>query len=624
MPAKLIVLSGPERDRVYPLENHGSFLIGRGQSCQIAITDPLSSREHAQLNYEGGQWSLTDAGSRNGTSVNGSKVDSAVLYDGCRIRIGGTEFQFSQSPTRSPDELTIETINHVQPMVAGGAEGQKTGRGAFAALKDRRKFDEIYDLYQLTYQCLVSEQMDSMIDRSLALLRTCTKSNVVALLTIDDFDVLRPLYIDPADGESRLKLSKRLTEMVVKQASAIWAMNEPKVTRDEAPHAQFSDAICIPLLQNKTPFGAVHLYRETEQFEESHFDFSIAAANVLSAAILRLRRNQSLQATSVRLKAKHADTDNLIGDSRQMKALKERIARVAVANGTVLIRGESGVGKELVAGAIHRAGNRAGAPMLSVNCAAIPSELMESQLFGHVKGAFTGADKDHAGWFKQADGGTLFLDEVGELNLGGQAKLLRILEGHPFLPVGGVKEVKVNVRVLVATNRDLRDFVREKRFREDLYYRLSTFELHIPPLRDRGEDIAILIDFFLDHFRREHGRTSLQLSESARNRLLSYRWPGNVRQLRNVIDSAVVLAVGDEIAATDLALHEPLNDSLDTLRIEDWERRLIPEALKRAEGKIPDAAEMLGISRATLYRKLDTFGLNKDGGPTHADRNEAY
>ena len=177
----------------------------------------------------------------------------------------------------------------------------------------------------------------------------------------------------------------------------------------------------------------------------------------------------------------------------------------------MLVRGESGSGKELVARAIHRTSPRADRPMVSVNCAAIPADLMESQLFGHKAGSFTGADRDHIGFFQQADMGTLFLDEVGELTLEGQAKLLRILEGHPFLPVGATEEVSVDVRVIAATNQDLQKYVRDKRFREDLYYRLSVFELHLPPLRDRGTDIDLLVDFFLDHFRRLHGRPHLTL-----------------------------------------------------------------------------------------------------------------
>jgi transcriptional regulator with PAS, ATPase and Fis domain len=294
-----------------------------------------------------------------------------------------------------------------------------------------------------------------------------------------------------------------------------------------------------------------------------------------------------------------------------MKELQTKIERVGQVTGCVLIRGESGAGKELVARAVHRASPRADRPMLSVNCAAIPADLMESQLFGHKKGAFTGADRDHIGYFEQADLGTLFLDEVGEMTLAGQAKLLRILEGHPFLPVGATAEVSADVRVIAATNQDLQAYVREKKFREDLYYRLSVFELHIPPLRDRGDDVELLIDFFLEHFRNERGRTDLHLSDAARAKLLGYAWPGNVRQLRNVLDSAVVLAAGDQIEVADLMLRDVGSGELESLKIEDWERRLIGEALVRAGGSVPEAAKLLGIGRATLYRKIDEYDIER-------------
>jgi transcriptional regulator with GAF, ATPase, and Fis domain len=365
------------------------------------------------------------------------------------------------------------------------------------------------------------------------------------------------------------------------------------------------------------------------------------------------------------------DFNELIGKSNSMMELKKRIARIAKASGCILVRGESGTGKELVARAIHRNSLRATKPMLSVNCAAIPHDLMDSQLFGHIKGAFTGADHDHIGYFQQANQGTLFLDEVGELNLEGQAKLLRILEGHPFLPVGGTKQVSVDVHVISATNRDLREFVAERRFREDLYYRLSVFEVEIPPLRKRGEDIELLVGFYLERFKKLSARDHLGMSPEAMLLLRNYDWPGNVRELRNVIDSAVVLAEDWLIRPEDLSLRNgnrstihslmiridppsresghPSSSSLrppfgssdtaigglqadadrgetspsqqdskilqpnqssegiefDTLNVSVWEQRLIKEALHRTHGNIPAAAELLGMARATLYRKLE-------------------
>jgi two-component system, NtrC family, response regulator HydG len=611
MSAYFVVTRGSDLDHRFALDPLIENKLGRGLGCQVLLNDPLSSRVHATLRFANNQWLLTDSGSRNGTLVNGSKVDEAVLGIGDKVRIGGTELEFYEEPEHSAQDVTVETINLAHSLLG---EDVSSARSAFAGLRDRRRLEELLDLYQLATRCLSIIDQNETIEMTLEVLRLRTKATVAGFLFLDQGGDLRPQHIMPPDGAGKmLKLSRRLTDLVAREMTAIWAKNEQRRSED-GPLKHFTDAICVPILHFQKTIGALHLYRDTDQFDGHHFDFAISVANILSASLARLQAQDVLKNKAERLIARNADFDELLGESQPMLDLKERIGRIARANGTVLIRGESGSGKELVARAILREGTRSSRPMLSVNCAAIPSELMESQLFGHVRGSFTGAEKDHAGWFQQANGGTLFLDEVGELTLGGQAKLLRILEGHPFLPVGGTKEVRVDVRVLTATNRDLRDFVREKRFREDLYYRLSTFELMIPPLRQRGTDIGLLIDHFFSHFRQTHGRPSLTMPSVVREKLLKYPWPGNVRQLRNVIDSATVLAIGDELRLTDLALHESSVEMLDSLRIEDWEQRLIREALKRTNGSIPDAAELLGISRATLYRKLETYNIAKDGG----------
>jgi DNA-binding NtrC family response regulator len=369
--------------------------------------------------------------------------------------------------------------------------------------------------------------------------------------------------------------------------------------------------LCVPLVRDGAVLGAVHAYLEHGRFRQSDFEFAISLANITTVALVRAQRERNLSTEYQHLVAKLPDQGAIIGECPSMVEMKSKIARLARASGCVLITGESGTGKELIARAVHQGSARADRPMLCVNCAAIPAELMESQLFGHKAGSFTSADRDHEGYFQQADLGTLFLDEVGEMTLEGQAKLLRILEGHPFLPVGGQKEISVDVRVIAATNQNLQTYVRQKRFREDLYYRLAVFELRAPPLRERGADVARLVDFFLDHFRRQHGRPGVRLSAEARAKLLAYQWPGNVRQLRNVIDSAVVLAENQEIRVADLGLLDPVGGELESLSLQYWEQRLIKEALARTEGNVPEAANLLGIGRATLYRKVDEYRIER-------------
>lgn len=613
MSTYLVITRGKEQDARYPLNRSIENMMGRGLECQVQLNDPLSSRVHAKVFFKDAQWHVVDAGSRNGTLLNGSKIDTAILGSGNRIRIGNTELEFVDDTIT--DDLTVERINLSHDLRVDGkgnaTDGLASGMSAFLSLRKAGRAEDLSDLHHLSIRCISLTNPDQVADLAIEVMRSRTQATLVAFLLANEYGKLSVYRRFPSSNESRIVLSDRLTDMVCQQSTAVWVKNETRPPGD-GPLRHYADAICVPLMGDGKTIGAIHLYREKEVFDSVAFDFSIAAASILSAALVRARTEEAIRIDHERLQDKNAAFDELLGESKVMQELKEKITRVARATGSILVRGESGSGKELVARAIHRASPRADRPMLSVNCAAIPSELMESQLFGHVKGAFTGADKDHIGWFQQAHGGTLFLDEIGEMTLAGQAKLLRILEGHPFLPVGGRKEVRVDVRVIAATNRDLGEFVADKRFREDLFYRLSVFEIKVPPLRQRTTDIALLVDHFFDHFCRQHGRTNLKLSESARTKLLEYGWPGNVRQLRNVIDSAVVLATGDEIRISDITLTESKVDVFDTLNVEQWEQRLIREALKRTRSSIPEAAELLGISRATLYRKLETYSINKD------------
>ncbi len=583
--------------------------IGRGLECDVVLTDPLSSRVHSVVVCEEGLWWVRDAGSRNGTYLNGQKVDEARLAENCSLKIGSTEFIFLQSASR-PSES--EQQEHTQTIVRDRVvQGHDTGSIGVTVLRDVERAHDFLTLHQLSIKLLGCTDPDQVVRESLDLLQQRTRAAVVGFLWVSDDGQLKPKVVMPEDAAGKVKLSNSLTEMVIRQGKAVW-IDSQLHSEGMQTLQHYADAICVPLIHEATTLGAIHLYLEHGRFRQSDFEVAIPLANILTVALVRARRDATLKADHRRLIDKSAVSDELIGDSKPMDDLRSRIARVARATGSVLVRGESGVGKELVARAVHRSSNRSDRPMLSVNCAALPRDLMESQLFGHKKGAFTGADSDHVGWFQQAHTGTLFLDEVGEMTLEGQAKLLRILEGHPFLPVGGTKEVSVDVRVIAATNRDLAEFVREGRFREDLYYRLSVFELYIPPLRERGSDIRKLIDFFVDHFRRQHGRPSLTLSVDAREKLEGYQWPGNVRQLRNVIDSAVVMCEGSIILPDDLGLRDVGNAAeLESLRMDYWERRLIQEALKRTSGNVPEAAKLLGLGRATLYRKIEEYGIER-------------
>jgi two-component system NtrC family response regulator len=294
------------------------------------------------------------------------------------------------------------------------------------------------------------------------------------------------------------------------------------------------------------------------------------------------------------------------------------VRRVAPSEATVLIRGESGTGKELIAKAIHYGSPRASGPMIRVNCAALPETLLESELFGHEKGAFTGAFAARKGRFELADGGTLFLDEIGDLPLPLQAKLLRVLQEREFERLGSGKPVRVNVRILAATHRDLEALLKAAEFREDLYYRLNVVTISLPPLRERREDLPLLMDHFLRSFAEKNKKTIRGFTQEAREMLLRYEYPGNVRELENIIERAVVLTRDDVIGRADLPLStqglegEERKEASLPATVEAVERRMITEALARAGGIQTRAAELLGISERALRYKLNKYGFSGD------------
>jgi two-component system nitrogen regulation response regulator NtrX len=311
----------------------------------------------------------------------------------------------------------------------------------------------------------------------------------------------------------------------------------------------------------------------------------------------------------------------MVGDSRVMVHLREQIALAAPTNGRVLIQGENGTGKELVARSVHGLSRRSAGPFVAVNCAAIPEELIESELFGHVRGAFTGAVSDHRGKFELADGGTIFLDEIGDMSLNTQAKVLRVLQEQVVESVGGRVGVEVDVRVVAATNKSLQREIQAGRFRDDLFYRLNVVPIFVPPLRDRREDIDRLSEHFLARYTIEYGRRAKTVDPGARAMLRSYGWPGNVRELRNVIERVVIMVPGPVVTAQDLGFlnttsvgpEMPLVSSQGSRRLHEardqFERDYILHALTEQRGNITRTAVALGLERSNLYRKMRSFGI---------------
>ncbi|MBV9490562.1 MAG: sigma-54-dependent Fis family transcriptional regulator [Verrucomicrobia bacterium] len=376
-----------------------------------------------------------------------------------------------------------------------------------------------------------------------------------------------------------------------------------------------------PICMLMTAYGSIAT--AVEAMKRGAYDFVTKPVNIdeLEIKIARAIQGRQTEQENLQLKQQVQERfglENLIGESRAMHRIYETVRQIAPSRATVLILGESGTGKELIAHAIHNLSTRQKTKFVAVNCAAFPPQLIESELFGHEKGAFTGAIERRIGRIEQAAGGTLFLDEIGEIDANVQVKILRALDPGVFERVGGNQTIKADVRLIAATNRDLPELVREGKFREDLFYRLNVVQVRVPPLRERKEDVPLLATAFLKEISQRDGKPIRPLSPEALDCLLRYDWPGNVRELKGAIDSGMTLATGPQITVRDLPatvrgealdLNPRAEPKADQVNLHDNEIRLIMRALEESQGNRTEAAKRLGISRRTLHRRLREFNL---------------
>jgi Nif-specific regulatory protein len=392
--------------------------------------------------------------------------------------------------------------------------------------------------------------------------------------------------------------------------------------RDSITSLGATSLICAPVVHNGKVLALIHLYciDPHRSLGNDDLEFAVAVAKHVGIVLAPIQRQDSLFAQNRELRQQLRLESELIGDSQAIRQVHEQIARVAPTHATVLIRGESGSGKELVARAIHFSSPRRDGPFVCLNCAAITETLLESELFGHERGAFTGATEKKIGKFEAAHQGTIFLDEIGEMAFGTQAKLLRVLEGHPFERVGGSTPIRVDVRVVAATNQPLEKGMQEGRFRRDLFYRLQVVEIRIPPLHQRRDDVPMLADHFLKRFAKETNRKIRGFTPAALERMTQYHWPGNVRELKNVIERAVALARGPMLDVADIWLSSLeiggpaplLADAFDPLPLDEVEKRHIVRTLDHTDWNKSQAANILKIERSTLDRKIKAYGLKKE------------
>jgi len=597
MRALLTIVRGEGTPKSLQLDPARPITVGRSRENHVVLHDDKASRQHARIYFEDGQWFLRDNGTLNGTRIGTVPIDrEVVLRDGVEFEIAEMRLRFNlgNSTVRLPAQPVLTVPQSDDCLTPWHA-------------------DELIVLHDFMTRSGECTEPREVIQQALETVLRYARATVVGFLGLDQDNNPLPRVLLPEMARVDFVLSRQLIERVQGLGQTVWLQAARPQLNDSESLAPFTDAICVPLKAEGAPFATLHIYRVNQGFGEREVRFSEMIAGYLANQLGRLRKFRRLEAENSRLRRGVPLSEELIGASPAIQNLKHLISKAAACPSTVLIHGETGAGKELVASALHRLSARNNSPFVVANCGAIAANLLESELFGHCEGSFTGASKYHPGLFEQADEGTLFLDEVGDMSPDCQVKVLRAIEGKPFKPVGGTQDVQVDVRVVAASHKDLAKEVRAGRFRQDLYFRLRVIFLSVPPLRDHSEDVPALVDRFLAKFAADTGRKK-QLTPAALQRLREYNWPGNVRELRTVLESAVMLTDGEVIDAEDFWLqgatlgeHQPMS-----LKLEDVEAWAIREALKQTKGNISAAARTLAISRETLSQKIKKYGISKD------------
>jgi transcriptional regulator with GAF, ATPase, and Fis domain len=626
---------------VFSLAAADRYTLGRAATNRIVLKDELCSREHAEVFRSNGSWHVRDLNSLNGTRLNSERLTGeSELTPGDDVHLGKTHLLFVEDMSQLPDVPTEprdreETDSSVSikkrlgqtrfltpvPPEQGPTDTASENTGRHNLSRD------LSLLYRLALDMGSATTYEDLVNVVLNGLLEAIPAEVGAVLTVKEggaLDVTAYRHRDPSvRGYSRV--SEYLSHEVLRSREAVLAENVARDrylrNRESLHDLGITSVICAPVSFQDRVLGLIHLYCNDphKALDGEDLEFAVAVSKQLGNVIHQMRRQESLASEIDSLRHQLRVESELVGDGPAVQAIESQVGRVASTNATVLIRGESGVGKELVARAIHYNSNRKDGPFICLNCAALTETLLESELFGHERGSFTGATEKKVGKFEASDHGTIFLDEIGEMNVGTQAKLLRVLEGHPFERVGGSVPIKVDVRVVAATNQPLEQGVHDGRFRKDLFFRLQVVEIRVPPLRDRRGDVPQLADHFLKRFVRETGRKIKGFTPAAMQKMEAYDWPGNVRELRNVVERAVALSSGPTLDAPDVWLSsldlasppESAGADYQPVTLEEVERVHIQRTLEFTEWNKSRTAEILDIERSTLDRKIKLYELKR-------------
>ena len=626
------MIAGPSKDQVIPLPD-GEATIGRDPASAVAIVDPSVSRRHCLLRRdEDGRFQIKDQDSRNGTMVNGVAVKEHWLRHGDEVATGDSVFLFLlEEDERSATRVEFEdgrpmaetrlihpkeaVYLHPDRLLKELPATSAVGRNLNALLKISRAVHAIRDLEELQAQLL-----DLIFE-------VVPAGRGAILLSDGDGQEFNSLYARTRQaGQPQLvRVSRTIARKVMKENVAVLGVDiasSGKLREVESlVNSDVRSLLCVPLTVFQRMIGCIYLDSTTaaNRFHEEHLQLMAGVAGVSAVALDNARRLQWLEQENQRLTTEIQQDQSLVGEGTRIKEIFQFLGRVAPTDSTVLIEGESGTGKELVAKALHRNSPRANKQFMAINCAAIPETLLEDDLFGHEKGAFTGAAALKKGRLEVADGGVVFLDEIGDLAPALQVKLLRVLQEREFERVGGTQPIKVNIRLIAATNRDLEEAVRKGEFRQDLYYRLAVVRVTVPPLRERREDIPLLTRHFVQKHATRCRVKARPISPEALAALASYEWPGNVRELENAIERALVMGASDMVLLEDLpesVLEQSPPGEADGRKyhasVKHLKKQLILDAVMQTRGNYIEAAAILGVHPNYLHRLIRTLQLKDE------------
>ena len=603
-----------------PLAQGTRWRIGRGEACEIRVPDKRVSAEHAELLVAGDRLVVRRTLGQKPLEIDGKAVESAALASGSSFRIGHS--QFTLVATRDGMDLidarTIlagswsEVISTDEASPERAAPERRilpTEPAATAQAPPLRLLAQLLAL--LTRAGDKTSLAHAVLELACQRL-TATRALLARVEDAQRLEVVAARGL-PLDADVKLLISTTVLKQIVDERQAVLIGNTAKsgtgLGRQKSIVRNHICAVaCTPVFNTRGQLAGL-LYVDNQdrpsEFSTQDGELLIWVGQVYNLLDENLEMRRRLEAEVSALKRSASSGAQMVAESPGMVLLLERARKAAASDAAVLIQGESGTGKECIARMLHQQSPRATRAFVARNCAAIPESLFESEMFGHKKGAFTGADHDRKGAFAEADGGTLFLDEIGDLNSSLQTKLLRAIQEKVIRPVGSDRDAPVNVRIVCASNKDLREGFKTRQFREDLFYRIATVTLTVPPLRQRREDIVALAR----HFIRQLSDATRHLTPGAEERLLAYAWPGNVRELRSVVEQAVIFAAGNEVLPDEIGLPVSGADRIDlsSQSLAEAERRHILQVLQSVNDNKSEAAKVLGLARSTLILKLHSY-----------------